>query len=357
MAEAGEIAGPAAPGPSRAGPGAGLAPARRRAGRATQWLNAALALGLPAWALIAAWAGEPYYTNLASRAAILALAGVGLNLALGYGGMISLGHAAFFGLGGYVAGIAADAALSGAPILGWPVAIMGTQHMPTIWLAAMALSAVLAAAIGAISLRTAGVYFIMITLAFAQMIYYFAISWPAYGGEDGLPIYVRNAFPGLDTYDPLGFFALSFACLMAAILATWRLTRARFGAALGCARMNPERLATLGIEPFPIKLTAFVISGAITGLAGALFADLNGFVSPAMLGWHTSGEIIVFVILGGVGRLFGPVAGAMLFVLLETLLGGWTEHWQMGLGLVLLGVVLFARGGLYGLLTGSARHG
>jgi branched-chain amino acid transport system permease protein len=120
--------------------------------------------------------------------------------------------------------------------------------------------------------------------------------------------------------------------------------------------MNPVRLATTGIEPFPVKLAAFVISAAITGLAGALFADLNGFVSPAMLGWHTSGELLIFVILGGVGRLFGPVAGALLFILLETVLGGLTEHWQLGLGLVLLGVVLFARGGLIGLVAGG-RHG
>jgi branched-chain amino acid transport system permease protein len=189
------------------------------------------------------------------------------------------------------------------------------------------------------------------------MIYYFAISWPEYGGEDGLSIYVRNGFAGLDTYDPLQFFLICYGCLMLAIGLSWRIMGARFGAALMCARMNPERLATVGIEPFPVKLVAFVISAMITGLAGALFADLNGFVSPAMLGWHTSGEIIVFVILGGVGRLFGPVAGAALYVLMEHVLGGITVHWQLLLGLVLLGVVLFARGGLVGIVAGGARHG
>ncbi len=300
--------------------------------------------------------GEPYYVNLASRVAILALAGVGLNLALGYGGMVSFGHAAFFGIGGYVTGISAQAVFNGEAVVSWPAAIMGSDMMPPIWLAAMAVSGIVAAAIGAISLRTSGVYFIMITLAFAQMIYYFAISWPAYGGEDGLSITVRNGFPGLDTYDPLSFFLICYGCLMLALGFSWRIMAARFGAALMCARMNPERLATMGIEPVPVKLVAFVISAMIAGLAGALFADLNGFVSPSMLGWHTSGQIMIFVILGGAGRLFGPVAGAALYVLLEHFLGGLTEHWQLFLGLILLGVVLFARGGLIGMAVGGARH-
>jgi branched-chain amino acid transport system permease protein len=324
--------------------------------RAERWLNALVALALLGAPLAALNMGEPYYANLASRAAILALAGVGLNLALGYGGMISFGHAAFFGIGGYVAGIAAQAAFNGAPAMAWPVEIPGTDAMAPIWLAAMLVAGVAAAGIGAISLRTSGVYFIMITLAFAQMIYYFAISWPAYGGEDGLSIYVRNGFGPFDTYDPLTFFLICYGCLMLALGLTARIMRARFGAALMCARMNPARLATVGIEPFPVKLTAFVISAMITGLAGALFADLNGFVSPAMLGWYTSGEIMILVILGGVGRLFGPVAGAILFVGMEHLLGGLTEHWQLLLGLILLGVVLFARGGLVGLVAGEARH-
>jgi branched-chain amino acid transport system permease protein len=320
-------------------------------------LNAVLAVMLLAAPMAALALGEPYYANLASRVAILALAGVGLNLALGQGGMISFGHAAFFGIGGYVAGISAQAAFNGASVIAWPVEVAGSNVMPPIWAAAMLVAGVVAAAIGAISLRTSGVYFIMITLAFAQMIYYFAISWPAYGGEDGLSIYVRNSFPGLNTYDPLSFFLICYGCLMLALGFCWRVMATRFGAALMCARMNPERLATVGIEPYPVKLTAFVISAMITGLAGALFADLNGFVSPSMLGWHTSGEIMVFVILGGVGRLFGPVAGAALFVLLEHMLGGLTEHWQLLLGLILLGVVLFARGGLVGMVSGSAKHG
>jgi branched-chain amino acid transport system permease protein len=229
--------------------------------------------------------------------------------------------------------------------------------MPVIWLVAIVAAAIAALPIGALSLRTAGVYFIMITLAFAQMIYYFAISWPAYGGEDGLSIYVRNGFPGLNTLDPLTFFAICYALLIAALWFTSRVTRSRFGLALAAARQNDVRLASVGIGPFRIRLTAFVISAMITGLAGALYADLNRFVSPSMLSWHTSGEIIVFVILGGVGRLFGPVAGAALYIILEHSLGGVSEHWQFFLGLLLLAVVLFARGGLIGLVAGERRHG
>jgi branched-chain amino acid transport system permease protein len=319
-------------------------------------VNAVLALALLAAPLVAVALDEPFYVSLASRVAILALAGVGLNLALGTGGMVSFGHAAFFGLGGYVAGIAALHAFEGSAFLAWPVEIGGSESMFVVWLVALVLTAVVALAIGAVSLRTSGVYFIMITLAFAQMIYYFAISLPTYGGEDGLSIYLRGGLPLVDSGDPLSFFLVCYLLLLLALYLSHRLVGSRFGAALQCARMNPQRLATLGIAPFPVKLTAFTISAAVTGLAGALFAELNGFVSPAMLSWQRSGEIIIFVILGGVGRLFGPVAGAALFILLESFIGGWTDRWQLVLGLVLLAVVLFARGGVVGLLAGKARH-
>lgn len=321
-----------------------------------QWISLALLIALAAGALTAHVLEEQFFVNLASRVAIIALAGVGLNLALGFGGMVSLGHAAFFGLGGYVVGIGAFHAFEMSPVLGIDALPHGSDQMPPLWLAAMLTCGTLAWLIGRISIATSGVYFIMITLAFAQMIYYFAISWPTYGGENGLPIYVRSQFYGLDTSDSLVFFGLSFALLLLALAFCQRILGARFGAALTMARMNPVRLANAGIEPQPIKLMAFVISGVITGLAGALYADLNGFVSPSMLSWHQSGEIMVIVILGGVGRLCGPLAGAILFVLMETVLGGLTEHWLLFLGLVLLTVVLFIPGGLMGLLAGRARH-
>ncbi len=319
-------------------------------------VNAVLALLLLAAPLTAVALDEPFYVALASRVAILALAGVGLNLALGVGGMVSFGHAAFFGLGGYVAGVAALHSFEGSAFLAWPFEIGGSEQMLVIWIFAMTVSAAVALAIGAISLRTTGVYFIMITLAFAQMIYYFAISLPTYGGEDGLSIYLRSGLPGIESSDPLTFFLVCYALLLGALFLLHRLVDSRFGAALQCARMNPERLATLGIAPYPVKLAAFTLSAMVTGLAGALFAELNGFVSPSMLSWQLSGEIIIFVILGGVGRLFGPVAGAALFILLESFIGGWTDRWQLVLGLILLSVVLFARGGVIGLLAGKARH-
>jgi len=303
--------------------------------------------------LVAHLLGEAYYVNLATRITLVAMAGVGLNLALGYGGMISFGHAAYFGVGGYVAGISAYHAFDGSLMMGLP----GSDDMLVIWAVALAACGLLALAIGAVSLRTSGVYFIMITLAFAQMVYYFANSWPSYGGQDGLPIYLRNGLPLVDSQDPLSFFLVCFALLLAAMAITSRLMGSRFGAALTMARLNETRLATAGISPYPIRLTAFVISAMITGLAGALYADLNGFVSPAMLSWHFSGELMVIVILGGVGRLFGPLAGAIVYVLMETLLGGLTEYWLFFLGLVLLGVVLFARQGVIGWLAGGTPHG
>lgn len=317
-------------------------------------VNALLALLLLAVPVAADLAGEPFYVTLATRVVILALGAVGLNVALGLGGLVSFGHAAFFGLGGYAAGILASHAFSGDPLF---FGLSGTRQMMVVWLVALAASGAAALAIGAISLRTAGVYFIMITLAFAQMIYYFAISWPAYGGEDGLSILLRNQFPGVNTLRPLPFFLVCYALLAAALLFFVVLRGSRFGAALQASRQNETRVASVGIAPYRIRLVAFVISGMITGIAGALFADLNRFVSPSMLSWHMSGELIVLIILGGVGRLFGPVAGAALYVVLEFWLGGVTERWQFFLGLVLLGVVLFARGGLIGLVAGKARHG
>ena len=320
-------------------------------------INLALALILLAIPYAALQFGNPFYVTLATRMAVLGLAAVGLNIALGLGGLVSFGHAAFFGVGGYAAGILASHAFSAAPLNFGLFALPGTNLMPVIWLVAVLAGGLLAAAIGTISLRTSGVYFIMITLAFAQMTYYFAISWPAYGGEDGLSILVRNQFPGVNTMVPINYFLICYGVLMAALVLSALIRDSRFGAALQAARQNDVRVASVGIAPFRVRLAAFVISGMITALAGALYADLNRFVSPSMMSWHMSGEFIVLIILGGVGRLYGPVAGAMLFVMFEYLLGGITERWQFFLGLVLLGVVLFARGGLIGLVAGRARHG
>ena len=317
-------------------------------------VNLALALALFAVPLWALYANQPFTITLATRIAILALAGVGLNLILGFGGMVSFGHAVFFGVGGYAAGILAQHAGSGAPILGL---FPGSNQMLVIWPVAMVVAGLLAAAIGALSLRTEGIFFIMITLAFAQMVYYFAISWPAYGGEDGLPILMRNRFPGLNTMRPWPLFLIAFGVLMVMLALVAMLRASRFGAALMAIRQNPVRVEAVGISPYGVKLVAFVISGMITGLAGALMADLTRFASPAMMAWTMSGELIVIIILGGTGRLFGPVAGAAILVGFEVTFGGMTEHWKLWLGLVLLAVVLFARGRFIGFLAGRERLG
>ena len=318
--------------------------------------NTALALGLLAVPIWAYAADEPFVITLATKVAILALAGVGLNIALGLGGLVSFGHAVFFGIGGYAVGILTSHAQSYTPIAEWPFLIEGTKSMPVMWLVAVITSALAALMIGALSLRTSGVYFIMITLAFGQMFFYFAISWPAYGGEDGLSIYVRNSFPGLNTLDPIQFFAIAYTILCLALLLGHRLANSPFGLALNAARQTAERVETVGITPFRIRLAAFTISGMVTGLAGALFADLNRFVSPSMFDWQTSGEIIIFVILGGTARLFGPVAGAAMFIVLEHVLGGFSTYWHIYLGLLLLAVVLYARGGIIGTVTGDERQ-
>ncbi|WP_424930352.1 branched-chain amino acid ABC transporter permease [Amaricoccus tamworthensis] len=319
-------------------------------------LNFAIGLGLPLVAGVALLLDEPFVVTLATRIAILGLAGVGLNLALGLGGLVSFGHAVFFGIGGYAVGVLASHAQLYTPIMTWPIEISGSSSMPVIWLVAIVASALAGLLIGAISLRTSGVYFIMITLAFGQMAYYFAISWPAYGGEDGLSIYVRNSFPRLKLLVPFDFFVVAYCVLLCAILLFSRVAISPFGLALNATRQNLARVQSVGIETYRLQLTAFVLSAVITGLAGALYADLNRYVSPSMLSWTISGEIMIFVILGGVGRTWGPVLGAAVFVILEQWLGGVSEYWQIFLGVILLAVVLFARGGLYGMIAGEARH-
>ncbi|QOL82518.1 branched-chain amino acid ABC transporter permease [Pseudooceanicola spongiae] len=301
--------------------------------------------------VVAQLRGDPFTITLATKVAIFALAGVGLNLALGFGGLISFGHAAFFGIGGYVTGILASHAANYEPLFDGAFTVNGTQQMLLIWPIAIVVAGLFAVVIGALSLRTSGVFFIMLTLAFSQMIYYFAVSWPSYGGEDGLSFYTRNQFPELNMFDPLNYFWVCFTLLILAVGLSAMITRSRFGLALGGARQNPQRMASIGIRPFWLSLTIFVISAMMTALAGSLYADLNRFVSPAMLNWHMSGEIMVFVILGGNRRLLGPVAGAGLYILAEHLLGQFSDYWQFFLGLVLLAVVLFAPGGVIGILT------
>jgi branched-chain amino acid transport system permease protein len=312
-------------------------------------LSAALTLLLLLPPLAGA-AGQDFVVGVATRVLIFALVALSLNLILGYGGMVSFGHAAFFGAGAYVVAILAQHATTGEPLITWPVTVEGTESAWIAWPAAMAVSALLAALIGFVSLRTSGLYFIMITLAFAQMLFFFFISLTAYGGEDGISLFARSTLPLLDLGDDVQFYYLVLAILLAALGLKARLTASRFGRVLLGARDNERRMRALGFPTFRYKLTGFVIAGAVAGLAGALIANQTEFVSPSFLSWQRSGEILVIVILGGMGRLYGPVAGAIAFLLLEEFLSAWTEHWMIVLGPILVLVVLFARGGVWGFI-------
>ncbi|WP_248311881.1 branched-chain amino acid ABC transporter permease [Bosea sp. BK604] len=306
-----------------------------------------LALALVVLPFAAQALGQPSLVPLATRALIYAIAAASLNLALGYGGMVSFGHAAFFGIGGYVVGILYQSFTADELLFGL---IPGTNQLLLTLAAAMLAAGFLALVIGALSLRTSGVQFIMITLAFAQMLFFLFVSLKAYGGDDGLIIRRRNILFGLDTRDDTVFY---FVCLAAAAIMFWGIARivgSRFGMVLAGIRQSERRMAAMGIAPYRYKLAAFVISGMGAGLAGALMANYLRFVSPDMLHWTKSGELMIMVILGGVGTLLGPLLGAAALVVLETVLTAWTEHWQLVLGPILLVVVLFTQGGLRALL-------
>ena len=299
----------------------------------------ALLLALP---LAAYSVGDTFYVGLATRVLVFALAASSLNLILGFGGMVSFGHAAFLGIGAYSVAILMQNGIASAWIA-WPLAIL--------------LTALVSLLIGWISLRTQGVYFIMITLAFAQMLYYLIISLKAYGGDDGLSLAARSSVGGgIDLSNDVHLYYLSLGALAMAMVFMVRLLNARFGHALQAIRENEVRMTALGFAVFRYKLAAFTLAGAVAGLAGVLFANLNGFVSPAMMQWSQSGMLMMMVILGGVGHLYGGVIGAIAFLLLEEFLSHYTMHWQLGLGAVLLGVVLFAPNGITSLLKHKARH-
>jgi branched-chain amino acid transport system permease protein len=280
--------------------------------------------------------GSRFLLTLFTRIVILALAAVSLNLILGYGGMMSFGHAAYLGIGGYSVGILAFEGVTSG-FVQWPVALL--------------VSALFALVIGALSLRTRGVYFIMITLAFAQMAYYIVAGLARYGGDDGLTIEKRSQFfPPLNLSNKVQFYYLCLALLFASIYLVWRIVNSRFGLAVQGARSNDTRMRAIGFPTYRYKLTCFVIAGTLCGLSGALLANHTDFVSPAMMYWTRSGDLIIMVVLGGMGSTFGPLFGAVALLVLEEVLSGITEYWQIILGPLLLLVVLFARGGIDGLL-------
>ena len=286
--------------------------------------------------------GSRFLLTLFTRIVILALAAVSLNLLLGYGGMMSFGHAAYLGIGGYAVGILAFEGITSG-FVQWPVALL--------------VSAFFAFVIGALSLRTRGIYFIMITLAFAQMAYYIVAGLARYGGDDGLTIQKRSQFIApINLSNKVQFYYICLALLCAAIYLVWRIVNSRFGMAIQGARSNDMRMRAIGFPTYRYKLVCFVIAGTLCGLAGALLANHTDFVSPAMMYWTRSGDLIIMVVLGGMGSTFGPLFGAVALLVLEEVLSGITEYWQIILGPLLLLVVLFARGGIDGLL-GKAPHG
>jgi branched-chain amino acid transport system permease protein len=289
----------------------------------------------------AAVSGDVFAVSLATRILILALAATSLNLILGYGGMVSFGHAAYLGIGGYAVGILADAGI----VSGWVQ-----------WSVAIVVAALVALVVGALCLRTRGVYFIMITLAFAQMIYYVASGLDQYGGDDGLTISTRSQFGLINLKDRTQFYYLCAGMLLAAILLSKRLMNARFGWVIRGARSNDRRMRSLGFATFGYRLLCFVMAGAVCGLAGALLANHSDFVSPAVMSWTRSGDLIVMVVFGGMESAFGPLMGAIVYLLGEEALSRITEYWQIILGPLLLLVAVVARGGLYGLLAGLERR-
>lgn len=297
-----------------------------------------IALALP-WALQVA--GVDFYLSVVSRMVVYAIAATSLNLLIGYGGMISLGHAAFFGLGAYSTGVLLSEGVQSAGL-----------HLLVIAVVA----GVMALLIGAISLRTRGVYFIMITLAFAQMLFYLANSVKGYGGDEGLTVKVRSLLPGgLSLHEPTTFYYVALAMLAGVLFFLHRFTGSRFGRAVQALRDDEVRAEALGLPTFACKLVIFVVAGVVCGIAGGLSVNLQGYVSPNVLYWTQSATLMVMVILGGVGTLWGGLLGAVALLLVQEVLSAYTPYFEFWTGWALLAVVLFARHGLAGMAASLTR--
>jgi branched-chain amino acid transport system permease protein len=292
--------------------------------------------------LVAPFAGGGYLLSLGARVMIFAIAAVALDLLVGYGALISFGHAAFIGLGAYSVGILATYGIVDA-LISLPVAL--------------AVSALYALLTGVVCLRTRGVYFIMITLAFGQMAFFTASSLAPYGGDDGLTIAARSTVAGFALLkNERSFYYVALICLLGTYLFCRALVASRFGRVVRGAKENPIRMATIGFDVFRFQLTIYVIAGTLAGLSGFLLANATEFVSPAYMSWQRSGELIVMVLLGGLGSLHGAIIGTAAYLLTEEWLSGFTENWKVIFGPVLVVVVLFARGGLMGLASALMRR-
>ncbi|MDR0809949.1 MAG: branched-chain amino acid ABC transporter permease [Gemmobacter sp.] len=287
------------------------------------------------------------FLSLATRILVYGIAAASLNFVLGYGGMVSFGHAAFFGIGGYVVGILYQHHDTETLLWGF---LPGTNQMLITLPLAVLVSGLAAAAIGALSLRTGGVQFIMITLAFAQMLFFLFVSLKTYGGEDGIIVRRTNELPFLNMRDKTVLYWVVLAIALTFFFGLRRLIRSSFGTVISGIRQNERRMAALGVPVYRYKLYAFMLSGTGAGLAGALMVNVLRFASPDMMHWTKSGELMIMVILGGVGTLLGPFLGAGVFLMLESWLASLSEHWPLAMGLILLALVLGSRGGIMALL-------
>lgn len=305
-----------------------------------------LLAGLAVVPLVSAWLGQPFWVTLFTRILIFALAAMGLNLVLGFGAMVSFGHAMYLGIGAYTVGI---------------LSYHGVDNGLAQVVVALGVGAVVALAVGAICLRTSGMAFIMITLAFAQMLFFLAVSLREYGGDDGMQLKGRSLLGPLDLNNATVLYYLAYALVLAVLFFFWRLVHARFGMVLRGCRSNERRMAAMGFPTLRYKLSAYVISALVCVLAGMLMANLTRFVAPSYMAWTVSGELIVMTVLGGLGTLIGPIAGATALLLVEEALSSlklglpWldtilNQHWLALIGIFIVLVVLVLKQGIYGWL-------
>jgi len=297
--------------------------------------------------IVSTMLGQDYLITQFRRIMIFALAALSLNLILGYGGMACFGQAAFFGLGAYAVAFLNVGASQ--PASGMVAAFFADPVVS--WITAAIAAALVACIIAAVSLRTKGVSFIMITLAFAQMLYFVFIGLKSAGGDDGLRFSAQTStLLGIGLDNSTTFYYVTLGILLLALWLTWRLVRARFGIVLQGIRDNERRMRALGFETLHYKFAAFVLAAALAGLAGGLYATHESFINPAIMHWSRSGELIVMVVLGGMGTVAGPILGAIVYLTLEKFLPDITEHWAVWFGPVLVLCVLYARKGLMGSL-------
>ena len=317
--------------------------AERSGLRSPQLWAAAILLGLlglvPVYAAVFE---QPFYITLFARILIFAIAAVGLNLILGYGALVSFGHALYIGIGAYAVGI-----------LSFHGVTSGWAHLG----AGLAVGAVAATVVGWVCLRTSGIAFIMITLAFAQMFYFLSVSLKQYGGDDGLTIAARSDFGWINLANNTVFYYAIFAVLVALLLLIRRIVDSRFGMVLRGCKSNERRMAALGFPTMRYKLAAYVISALVCVVAGMMLANLTKFASPSFMQWQASGDLIVMIVLGGMGTLIGPVAGATGLLLLEEVLAGWTQHWMVILGPLIVVIVIVSNRGIFGVLAALGRTG